>query len=70
MPVRRLTNNQGRDVLGTGGVVNTRHSGSRVKRITEDQASRGLDDWSPETKKTPEDLIREREERESKEGEA
>ena len=35
-----LTHNQGREILGTGGVQNTHHEGPSERRPTEDRATR------------------------------
>jgi hypothetical protein len=53
--------NESREMLGVGSIINPEHEGP-TKRPTESRAK--LDEWSPKTSKTPEDLRREREERE------
>lgn len=48
----KLKATQTRQVLGTGGVVDTRHQGE-TKRPTEDRALSNLDDWSPQREEKP-----------------
>ncbi len=53
-----------REIVGTGGAIDTHHQGDRAKRRTEREA--GVDDYNPGTGKTPADLRRERQEREAR----
>jgi len=54
--------------MGVGSIVDTNHEGE-TKNPTEREALNRLDKWKPSRRKAPEDLTREREEREEKERE-
>lgn len=64
----KWTGNIAREVVGVGGVLNLKHGGPTKRPV--ENSLKGLDDYSPHTTKTPEDLRREIEERKRVEREA